>query len=642
MEKSRRGGFTLIELLVFSAIFALIIGSFITILITIVTTQSQQSASSEAQQQGQFLLQQFQYYIETARLVDIPKDTATSKLVLRESVSSSSYDPTIFTLANGAVYLQQGPGGGLQPLTSNKVTISNLSFTRHYNLNSTSSAFGTDSVSYSFIVNSSAGNQASYSETFQSSASVLVPVPRIALIQQAKAENNTGSPVTTLTKAFTTNNEIGNLLLAVVVNQTIATSSITDINKNNWVQIASTTYPAYSEMLTVYAAKNVVSGADIVTASFGSGVTYPSMYLYEYRGTTLPLFDTWGAQLQASTTNPTSPFVSPTSTVELLLGIDNNAYPTNAIVTPGAGYTLETSSTINNSTQVFVEDRNQYITNPVAAGWTSNILTSSTAMIITFIRENNTKLNVSDLVVAGGGGGGGYYGGGGGGGGIIYNASHQIVSGIGYSITVGGGGVGGNSAGTIVAGNGGNSTFDSDLAIGGGGGGNANGGATGAQSGASGGGGGQYFPGALGIYGQGYAGGSGNSPGYGGGGGAGEVGENGSSTAGNGGNGLSYSISGSATYYGGGGGGGGTNGGGNGGLGGGGIGVGNNGTANGTANTGGGGGGNTGAGGNGGSGIVIISAPTSEGITATGGTLTIVGGNDIWTFTSSGTWTPTF
>ncbi len=384
MEKRRRRGFTLIELLVFSAIFALIIGAFITILITVVTTQTQQSASAEAQQQGQFLLQQFQYYVGSARLVDMRQDVATSTLVLRESISSSSYDPTTFTLANGTVYIQQGTGGGLQPLTSNKVTISSLSFTRHYNVNSTSSPLGTDSVSYSFIVSSSAGNQANYSESFQSSASVSAPVPKIALIQQAKAENNTSVAVSSIGKAFPTNNESGDLLLAVVANQTIVSSSIADTNGNAWVKIASVI--SSPNVLTLYAAMNASSGPNTVTTTFGgSGATYPLLYLYEYRGaSTSTSLDANIAKAQNGTTTPTSPFVSPTSTVELLFGIDNNIYPTNAVATAGAGYTLETSSTVNNSTQVFVEDQNQYISNPVAASWQFNMLTTSTAMITTF------------------------------------------------------------------------------------------------------------------------------------------------------------------------------------------------------------------------------------------------------------------
>ena len=117
---------------------------------------------------------------------------------------------------------------------------------------------------------------------------------------------------------------------------------------------------------------------------------------------------------------------------------------------------------------------------------------------------------------------------------------------------------------------------------------------------------------------------------------------------GNGGNGTTSNITGAVVAYGGGGGGGadtrsvnapggtgGTGGGGNGGM--------YNaytGTP-GTAQTGGGGGGGAGSGGGaGGSGIVIISAPQNQ-VTATGGSHSIINGNDVWTFTSNDTWTVT-
>jgi hypothetical protein len=317
-------------------------------------------------------------------LVDLPVDTVTSTLTLRESLASSSFDPTTFTLSTGTVYLKQGTTGILQPLSSNRVTVSNLLFTRHYNLNSTSSPFGTDSVSYSFTVNASTSNQAQYSQLFQSSASVLVPVPKITLVQQTKLENNTASVASTV-KAFATNNESGDLLLALVANKGLVTSTISDTNGNTWTLLESSTFPSFSEVLTLYGALNVNAGADTTTVKFASGASYASMDLYEYRGaSTVSSFDAWGIQTQASTSAPTSGLVSPTSTVELLFGADYNAAPTSSLATPGAGYTLETSSTVGNNTQLFVEDQDQYITGSVASTWQYGVYTSSTALIATF------------------------------------------------------------------------------------------------------------------------------------------------------------------------------------------------------------------------------------------------------------------
>jgi hypothetical protein len=274
---------------------------------------------------------------------------------------------------------------------------------------------------------------------------------------------------------------------------------------------------------------------------------------------------------------------------------------------------------------------------------------------------DKNKVAASYLVVAGGGGGAGGTAGGGGGGAGGYQTSTFTLSTLNtYSIAVGAGGNGGaiNTIGSqgsssVISGTG----LTTVTSVGGGYGGYNN---VAAGSGGSGGGGGgrsttNRFGGSA-TSGQGNAGGDGlndatNQSGAGGGG-AGAVGGNasGSSTGGAGGNGLSSSISGSSVTYAGGGGGAGyyntaygtTS---NGGLGG----TGGGGTANsaGTVNLGGGGGGGggsaggggAGAGAAGGSGVVIISYASAT-PKFVGGTLTTSGGNQIHTFTSSGTLSP--
>jgi RHS repeat-associated protein len=268
-----------------------------------------------------------------------------------------------------------------------------------------------------------------------------------------------------------------------------------------------------------------------------------------------------------------------------------------------------------------------------------------------------TSVTVSYLIIGGGGGGGAgdtgstVAGGGGGAGG--FSSGTTTVSSQAYTITVGGGGAGGTSG--AQGSNGSGSSFNSVTSTAGGGGGGSN---TGAHSGLNGGsGGGEASGGSVGTgtAGQGNNGGTTSGVAAGGGGGAGAAGACtcGSGTGGSGGTGTASSISGASVTYAGGGGGGGLGGvgfGGGGGSGGGGAGGQHpgGGTLNGTdatANTGGGGGGGQGNntatdGGAGGAGVVIISAPIGQIASATGGTHTTSGGNDIWTFTSSGTFNP--
>ena len=175
------------------------------------------------------------------------------------------------------------------------------------------------------------------------------------------------------------------------------------------------------------------------------------------------------------------------------------------------------------------------------------------------------------LVIGGGGGAGGLAAtdkgaaGGGGAGGLIYYgaetpavaSSYSVTPGQTYAITVGAGG--------IAHGRGGNSSFDTVTAVGGGYGGQRfgeAGGAGGSGGGASVLGWGPIANGAAGTPSQGHAGGgssctTGRSHATGGGGGgAGTAGTTGTpAQAGHGGDGLSYSITGTAVTYAGGGGG---------------------------------------------------------------------------------------
>jgi alpha-tubulin suppressor-like RCC1 family protein len=129
--------------------------------------------------------------------------------------------------------------------------------------------------------------------------------------------------------------------------------------------------------------------------------------------------------------------------------------------------------------------------------------------------------NIELLVVgAGGGGGGGYYGGGGGGGGVVHALNYAVTAGN-YSVTIGLGGTGAAVANGFRSGNGGDSQFDSVIAIGGGGGGSkphTDYTTYGPTVGGSG-GGGATGPGAAGTDTQGNAGGAGYGTNAGGGGG---------------------------------------------------------------------------------------------------------------------------
>ncbi len=147
---NRKSGFTLIEVLIFAAIFVLIMTSLITVLVTITRVQVRQTGAAEVNQQSQSLLQTLQYYIAQASVVQLYNDTPTSTLKLR--VANTAYDPTFITLQGNTVYLQQTSTGTLQALTSAKVNVSSLLFTKHAN------PPGHDSVGVAFTMTYNTGS----------------------------------------------------------------------------------------------------------------------------------------------------------------------------------------------------------------------------------------------------------------------------------------------------------------------------------------------------------------------------------------------------------------------------------------------------------------------------------------------------
>ncbi len=380
--KMARRGFTLVELIVFAAIFTVAMIGFITMFIAATRVQSRQSSSNEVETQGQFLLQQVQYYVQSARLVDMPLDASATTLKLREA--NSSLDPTFITLTAGTVYLTQGQNGVPQPLTSGKVVVSSISFTRHYNLNTSSTPYGTDSVSYAFTMaaNTSSSVQ-QYTQSFQSSAATLAPVPKVALVQQSSTTNaNTG--ITSIAAQYAYANATGSLLVAVVANVNAVTVTLSsDSAGNAWSKVGSASYPADSEQINIFAALNAKNSSDTVTVNFGGGgATNPSLFIYEYRGAaTSSSFDASSTQVQTSTMSFSSGKASATSSVELAFGaLYLSPLPPSAPAA-GSGFTIESSSSVSN---VFIEDKDLYVTGSVCATWTTTQTASSSAIVATF------------------------------------------------------------------------------------------------------------------------------------------------------------------------------------------------------------------------------------------------------------------
>ncbi len=150
MIHNSRAGFTIIELLIFSAIFAVIAVAFLAALVSTIQVQTRQSAVAAVNQESQFLLETIQQYVGSSNLIDLPTDVATTTLKLR--LASSTIDPAYIYLSDTTAYLKQTDSGAPQPLTSNKVSVSNLTFTKRAN------PPGHDSVNVVFSISYNTSN----------------------------------------------------------------------------------------------------------------------------------------------------------------------------------------------------------------------------------------------------------------------------------------------------------------------------------------------------------------------------------------------------------------------------------------------------------------------------------------------------
>lgn len=137
-------GFTLLEIIIFTGIFTIVVVAFLGVLVSVTRVQVRQLAETEVNTQSQFLLQTIQYYVERSAAVDISADTAVSTLTLR--MSSSSEDPTTIRLSGTTAEFRETSGGTWQPLTSDSVEVTNLSFVKRTN------APGKDTVSVNFTI----------------------------------------------------------------------------------------------------------------------------------------------------------------------------------------------------------------------------------------------------------------------------------------------------------------------------------------------------------------------------------------------------------------------------------------------------------------------------------------------------------
>jgi hypothetical protein len=138
-------------------------GAFMSIFTSVSGVAVRQSSMAEVQSQSQFVLQTIQHYIERSSMVSTTVDEATPTLVLR--MSSSTEDPVVINMNGSAIQLKIGSDAA-QNITSSRIEISGLSFTRRSNPG------GKDSVSVSLALSYVTSNPSQrYSQSVRTSVS---------------------------------------------------------------------------------------------------------------------------------------------------------------------------------------------------------------------------------------------------------------------------------------------------------------------------------------------------------------------------------------------------------------------------------------------------------------------------------------
>jgi Tfp pilus assembly protein PilW len=167
IKKNKNGGFTLIELLLYVGTFFLVLVSIAALFVVLISSRIKNQTVSEVEDQGGEAMHMITQAIRSADGINYPLSaTASSSVSL--VMASSTLNPTIFSISNGAIVSSEG-GGSAIPLTNQKVTASGLTI---QNLSGTSTP-GNLLVSFTLTRNNpQSKNEYSFTDIFTSAASL--------------------------------------------------------------------------------------------------------------------------------------------------------------------------------------------------------------------------------------------------------------------------------------------------------------------------------------------------------------------------------------------------------------------------------------------------------------------------------------
>jgi type II secretory pathway pseudopilin PulG len=126
IHKNLQNGITLIETLVYTAIFSMFILTLASFSDSIQTTRLRNQSILEVHSQGSSAIRIMTYTIRNAVQVNSPVISNSGTSISLETIDPLT-NPTIFMMATGTLYMQEGTGDPVA-LTNNRVEVQSLVF----------------------------------------------------------------------------------------------------------------------------------------------------------------------------------------------------------------------------------------------------------------------------------------------------------------------------------------------------------------------------------------------------------------------------------------------------------------------------------------------------------------------------------
>jgi hypothetical protein len=182
--------------------------------------------------------------------------------------------------------------------------------------------------------------------TFKAAGSSGGPPPQNP-ITQVQSNAVQGSAVTSVSASFTSNNKVGDLIIAVVrMSTTTQTVSVSDTAGNTYFQVAHAAQTTDGHQLFIFYAKNVAGSANTVKAAFSSTNNHPWLAIFEYSGlnTQSPFDQSANAQGSGSVAD-SGPTSTTAASPELVFAASGQPASYTGTASAGPGFTLDLHDT---------------------------------------------------------------------------------------------------------------------------------------------------------------------------------------------------------------------------------------------------------------------------------------------------------